>query len=70
MREVLRSNDPVELSWSEAVLREAGIGAFVLDGHTSIVEGSLGILPRRLMVLDEDHGRALEILEAARPTSA
>lgn len=66
MRDILRSNDLVELSWAQAVLRDAGIEAVMLDSHTSVLEGSLGILPRRLVVLNEDHATALAVLEAAR----
>jgi len=68
MRDILRSNDLVELSWAQAVLRDAGIEAVMLDSHTSVLEGSLGILPRRLVVLDEDFAAALGLLEAARAT--
>jgi len=68
MRDILRSNDLVELSWAQAVLRNAGIEAVMLDSHTSVLEGSLGILPRRLMVLNEDFATALGLLEAARAT--
>jgi hypothetical protein len=37
----------------------------VLDAHTSIIEGSIGAIPRRLMVGDADHRRAVEMLAAA-----
>ena len=47
MREVLRSNDAVRLSWLVALLADAGIASVVFDGHMSIVEGSIGALPRR-----------------------
>ena len=65
MKELIRSNDPVLLSWLDAALTEAGIEALVLDVHTSILEGSAGAIPRRLMVLDEDHARARRILNDA-----
>ena len=65
MREVLRSNDAVRLSWLIALLADAGIAAVVFDAHMSIVEGSIGALPRRLMVGDDDHARALEVLADA-----
>ena len=65
MREVLRSNDAVWLSWLTALLADAGIAAVVLDTHMSIVEGSIGALPRRLMVADDDHARALAVLAEA-----
>lgn len=67
MKELLRTNDAVLLSWAEAVLAEAGIGAVVLDTHMSILDGSISAIPRRLMVADEDHAAATELLESARP---
>ena len=66
MRELVRSTNPVFVSWLEAALRAEGIEPFVLDQHMSIMEGSLGILPRRVMVADDDHAAALELLEEAR----
>jgi hypothetical protein len=65
MKELARTNDAVRLSWLQAVLEEAGIAALVLDNHTSIIEGSIGAIPRRLMVSDEDHFRATALLAAA-----
>lgn len=65
MKELLRTNDIVKLSWLEALLADAGIETLVLDLHTSIVEGSLGILPRRLMVSDDDYLRARLVLREA-----
>ncbi|MEX1107415.1 MAG: DUF2007 domain-containing protein [Dongiaceae bacterium] len=62
MKELLRSTDLVRLSWLGALLRDAGIESFVFDGHMSVVEGTLGILPRRLMVADDDVDRARSIL--------
>lgn len=65
MVELLRTNDAVLLSWSLALLRDGGIEAVVLDTHASIVDGSLGILPRRLMVRTEDSVAARRILDDA-----
>jgi hypothetical protein len=65
MKEVVRSNDLVHLSWAQAMLAGEGIESLVLDTFTSAIEGSIGAIPRRLMVADEDHAVALEILEAA-----
>ncbi len=65
MRELLRTNDPVKLSWLQALLADAGIEAMVLDTHTSIVEGSIGAIPRRLCVIPEDFERAKRVLEDA-----
>lgn len=65
MKELMRTNDMVKLSWLEALLADAGIGTLVLDMHTSIVEGSIGILPRRLMVGDDDYLRARQVMRDA-----
>ena len=65
MKELLRSNDVVRLSWAQARLRDAGIDCLVLDHHTSLVEGSIGAIPRRLMVADGDHRRARAVLAEA-----
>jgi Putative prokaryotic signal transducing protein len=65
MKELLRTNDVVRLSWAQALLRDAGIETVVLDQHTSLVEGSIGAIPRRLMVAEGDHARAKALLAAA-----
>jgi len=65
MRELFRTNDVVRLSWAQARLRDAGIDSLVLDQHTSLVEGSIGAIPRRLMVAERDHSRARAIIAAA-----
>jgi len=63
--ELLRTNDAVLLSWSLALLRDGGIEGVVLDTHASIADGSLGILPRRLMVRTADSAAARRILDEA-----
>ena len=65
MKELLRTNDLVLLSWAQSLLRDACIGCWVLDGHTSVLEGSLGILPRRLVVAEDDAAAARSVLAAA-----
>ena len=62
MKEVLRTNDLVLLSYASHVLSEAGIEALVFDAHMSAVEGSIGAFPRRLMVPEEDFARAVREL--------
>jgi len=62
MKELLRTNDVVRLSWLQALLSDAGIATVVLDLHTSVIEGSIGILPRRLMVSERDFARARQVL--------
>lgn len=54
MRELLRSTDPVLISFVVSVLNDAGIGHVVLDRAISSVEGSISIFPQRITVLDED----------------
>jgi hypothetical protein len=70
MKEVLRTNDLVLLSYATHVLAEVGIEAVVFDAHMSAVEGSIGAFPRRLMVADEDVNRALRELGNATITEA
>jgi hypothetical protein len=65
MRPIVISNDPVRLSFLMALLRDAGIASVLLDGHTSSVEGSIGAIPRRLMVAEEDERRARQVLREA-----
>ncbi|MEO1089193.1 MAG: DUF2007 domain-containing protein [Pseudomonadota bacterium] len=65
MIELLRTNDLVHLSWICATLEAEGIGTLVLDHHTSAIEGSIGAIPRRLMVAADDASRARWILENA-----
>ena len=65
MKEVLRTNDPVLISWLRALLRDGGIETFVFDGYTSILEGSAGAIPRRLMVIDDDLDTARRIVADA-----
>jgi hypothetical protein len=66
MEELLRSNDPVYLSFARHVLAEAGIDFLQLDDHMSALEGSVGAIPRRIMVLGDDMDRArLSLANAA-----
>lgn len=62
MKEVLRTTDPLTMTRAEGVLKGEGIMAFQFDQHMSVLEGSIGILPRRLMVADRDHFMATAIL--------
>ena len=65
MRELLRSNEIVFLSWADALLRSEDIEIFVLDGHMSVLEGSARAILRRVMVADEDYDRARRLLKEA-----
>jgi len=65
MKELLRTNDLVRLSWLQALLADSGIDCLVLDQHTSLVEGSIGAIQRRLMVAAQDHDRAQHLIAQA-----
>jgi hypothetical protein len=65
MKTVLKTTNPATLSFAEAVLKEAGIPCFVLDQHMSAVEGSIGAIPRRLNVIDDDAKDARSALSDA-----
>ena len=65
MRILVLSNEPVRLSFLMALLRDAGIECALLDGHTSSVEGSIGAIPRRLVVAEADEARARRVLREA-----
>lgn len=54
MRELLRTTDPTIVAFATALLQGEGIAAFPMDVHMSVLEGSIGILPRRLMVREQD----------------
>lgn len=58
MKELVRTNDPVLLSWVQSLLGEQGIESFVFDSYMSVLEGSANAIPRRLMVVDDDYERA------------
>ena len=62
---MLRSNDPVRLSWAEALLASAGIEIVIADRHTSVVEGSIGAIQRRILVAEDDLARARALLAEA-----
>jgi hypothetical protein len=65
MRELVRTNDAVLVSAIEALLNGAGIPHVVLDQNMSVLEGSLGILPRRILVAEDYEGNARRLLEDA-----
>lgn len=65
MKELLRSNDPVLLSFVSTLLDEAEIAFIVLDTNMSVMEGSIGILPRRVLVEDDCIDQARNLLSEA-----
>jgi RNA:NAD 2'-phosphotransferase (TPT1/KptA family) len=66
VKELIRTNDPVLISFLTHRLREEGIEPFEMDMHMSLMEGSLGILPKRIMVADDDYGGAQKILDEVK----
>jgi hypothetical protein len=62
MKELIRTTDPTVIAFAQALLEGEGINCFEMDVHMSVLEGSIGILPRRLMVATKDHFRASAIL--------
>lgn len=62
MQELLRTTDPTVIAFAQALLSGEDIAVFDMDVHMSVLDGSLGILPRRLMVRDADLAAALRVL--------
>lgn len=62
---LIRSNNPIRLGFLQALLRDAGIEAVLLDQHISAIEGGIGAFPRRLAVHNEDAPAAERILREA-----
>ncbi|WP_299563566.1 DUF2007 domain-containing protein [uncultured Sulfitobacter sp.] len=58
MKELLRSTDPTIIAFASALLQGEDIDCFQMDVNMSILEGGIGIFPRRLMVRDSDHAAA------------
>ena len=65
MRELVRTNDAVLVSAIEALLNGADIPHLVLDRNMSVLEGSIGILPRRILVDEEHIAAARQLLQDA-----
>ncbi len=62
MKEILRSNDPVLISAVVALLEGASFHYLVLDQNMSVLEGSLGILPRRILIEEDREIEARRLL--------
>jgi Putative prokaryotic signal transducing protein len=65
MKELLRTNDPVLLSYVSALLEEGDIAFIVADTNMSVLEGSIGILPRRVLVESARLAQARSLLTEA-----
>ncbi len=62
---LIRTMNPVTLSYAQALLKDAEIESFLFDMNSSVLDGSTITVRRRLMVIDEDAQEARDILEAA-----
>lgn len=62
MRELLRTNDPTLVAFVTALLSGEDIDCFPMDVHMSVLEGSIGVLPQRIMVREADLFRARAVL--------
>ena len=65
MEELLRTNNAVTISFVGSLLKEAEIEHFVADSHMSILDGSIGILPRRIMVDGDKLTQARRLMQDA-----
>ena len=65
MHEIIRTNDAVLLSFAQSLMKDAGISCMTADQGMSILEGSLGMLPRRLLVESDRAEEARRILTDA-----
>ena len=65
VRELIRTTDRVLLSFVEALLRDAGIEAVMADTNMSVLEGSIGIFPQRLLVAENNYNAACRVLNEA-----
>lgn len=65
MIELIRTNDAVILSFVQSLLKDAGIECLLADQNMSVLDGSIGVLPRRIMVPEDDADEARKILSDA-----
>ena len=65
MKELLRTNDPTVIAFATALLDGEGIDWFELDVNMSILDGSIGVLPRRIMVDADEEARARQLMRDA-----
>lgn len=62
MKELLRSTDPTIIAFATALLQGEDIACFEMDVNMSVLEGGIGIFPRRLMVRTDDHAAAMRVM--------
>ena len=58
MKQLFRTTDPTMIAFAQALLQGEGIDCFEMDVNISILEGGIGIFPRRLMVAEREFERA------------
>ena len=63
MKELFRTHDPVLLSWATALLKDARIESVIFDEHAGIIQGSIGAIEKRLMVVEEDYTAAKRLID-------
>lgn len=62
MHDLIRTNDPVLISFVESLMRDAGIACLVADSGMSVLEGSVGVIPRRILVDEDSASQARRIV--------
>lgn len=62
MEELMRTNDPVLVSFVKSLLEQSGCQVLVADENMSIMEGSIGAFPRRILVAEQDYEESRKIL--------
>lgn len=62
MKQLLRTTDPTVISFAQALLQGEGIDCFEMDVNMSVLEGSIGVFPRRLLVAPDDYDRAARVM--------
>ncbi|MEO9340017.1 DUF2007 domain-containing protein [Mesorhizobium sp. SB112] len=65
MIELIRTNDAVVISFAQSLLRDAGIECLVADENMSVLDGSIGVLPKRILVADDEIDQAKRLLNDA-----
>ena len=70
MIEVMRTTNPVDISYIEALLKDAGIYVAIFDSNISIVEGSIGLFPKRVMISEDDSAAGRDLLRGSGLESA
>ncbi|WP_319826209.1 DUF2007 domain-containing protein [Thalassovita sp.] len=62
MKQLLSTTDPTVIAFAKALLQGEGIDCFEMDVNMSVLEGGIGIFPRRIMVAGDDHADAVQVL--------